>query len=52
MPGIDFLLTCDIRMFCSTMIAEVVSAADWQLHCAEQLQQLDLTYCDLLPGIY
>ena len=52
MPGLDFLLNCDIRMFCSPLISEFISTADWQLCCAEQLTQLDISYCDLLPDLY
>mgnify|MGYP003332644042 CR=1 FL=1 len=52
MPGLDFLLNCDIRLFCSPLISEFISTADWQLCCAEQLTQLDISYCDLLPDLY
>jgi len=52
MPGLEFILSCDIRLFCSPLIAEIISTADWQLCCAEQLTQLDVSYCDLLPDLY
>ena len=34
------------------MSSEVISAADWQMCCSNELADLDGVYCDLLPDLY
>jgi len=52
LPNMEYILSCDIRILCSPLISEVISAADWQMCCANELTDLDNVYCDLLPDLF